>query len=471
MAGSERQRETVREDVRLRGVDATGVVIGEAVRDLGLEPSRVLAVIPAECARGGRISRNGTLYLPEELREAHLALCEAAKTQFVEGQIDPETGRHPDEATWNIPVRLFDGDVVSEADGSNLTRGRFAILNTTTGRDLFVCWQEGLDIGVSLFGGAFVESRVLTQESRFAAMNPGRVGATYREMSGFQLDRYDIVRTASFGTNFRPASEQAREAFARVSEAFRGAGEAAAADSSQAPGEGAQTTQETLMDIKTLDELRAKYPDLVRQAEAAAKAADPMAALSADQRKLLERMVEAVGDDKDPDVKATLRAVQENAGADRERLATLEATVRTQAQETAQLKQQAEAERAERQKLQTRLAVIESLDGLKKGHGPLGELVATYVREELEGGRIASVDAAKQVFERQVKLAENAQKLAQVGGEGTGAGSGGTQQVGEGAGAGAGQTQRAAGESPDSSPQPARESVSPLLSVVRSAAV
>jgi hypothetical protein len=463
-ATTEPRRETIREDARLRAADATGVVLGEAVRDLGLDPSRVLAVIPAECARGGRISRNGTLYPPEEMSAQHLALCEAAKARFVEGQQEhPEAG-----LTWNVPVRLFDGDVVTESDGSVLTRGRFAVLNTTSGRDLLTLWQEGLDIGVSLYGGAYVEPRTLTRESPYAAMNPGRVGQTYRECAGLVLERYDVVRDASFLTHFQPASEQAREAYQRVLEAFRGD---AGADThpSRAPGQGAQT-QETQMTIQTIDDLRAAHPELVKMlVEEAARQANPLATLDPTQRQLAERVLEAVGRQQEPDVKAALQAVRESSAADRERLATLEAAQRDTAEQLKQVREQAETERKARQAMEAKLAVVECLDGLAKGRGALGERVKQFVREEADAGRVASADQAKVAFGRHMKLAEDAQRLAAVPGEGERRPT--AEGAGEGEGGAGNGAQPQGSESPDSSPAPVAESVAPVLKLFRNAAV
>lgn len=469
----QRVLDTVREDVRLGRVDAAGVLVGEGVRTVGLDPSRVLAVIPADCARGGRISTNGTLYLPEELQGQHVALCEAAKTRFVGGEMDLETGRHPEQPGWAVPVRLFDGDVVQEADGSILTRARFAVLNTGVGRDLLTCWQEGMDVGVSLYGGAYANNRTLTQESRFAAMNPASVGKAYCEYSGFRMQRYDIVRDPSFGTNFAPATTQAREAFERVAEAFRGA-PGPAAESSHAPLAGAQSTEETTMSFKNIDELRAAHPDLVKAIEAAA---NPMSGLDPAQRELLERLIRVTEGTERPDVQAALKAVQESAGVERERVATLESGLRALQGELATVKEQSASEKAARQALQTKLDVMECLDGLKKGRGAIGERVAQFVREELDGGRVTSTESAKALYERQFKFVEDAAKLAQVGGTGTGAGGGAATRTAESTAGGgnAGATGAAGGtppqESPDSSPTPARESVSPLLKVVRNHAV
>lgn len=184
------------ENLKLAEATAGGVLLGEAVREAGLDPEVYLAVIPGNCGRAGRLNLNGRIYALEAAINAHEALCREAKGTGTFGERD-----HPEEGpTWDVVSRFLGGSTRIEKDGSAIFEGRFGILNSSLGRDLIVLWRAGVPIGMSLRAEGIVEKHTLDEKSPYRKMNPGFEGKTINLISEARFLGYDHVRTPSAET-------------------------------------------------------------------------------------------------------------------------------------------------------------------------------------------------------------------------------------------------------------------------------
>ncbi len=385
---------------------ASGVLIGEAVREAGLDPAVYLAVIPAEMARGGRVGLNGRVYEPESLETLHTRLVAEGKAVFVTGE-----DKHPESAPdgFDVPVRLIDGDTVREADGSVLARGRFGVLNTTSGRDVFTCWRAGLPIGVSLDGLARFTEHTIDAKSRYAAANPGLTGQRVTEARLVALNRYDVVRMPSLGTYFAPPpAGPVAEAYRRVIESKclpEAPADAAPVNESSPAGE----PQENAMKIETLADLEREFPQLVAQVR---ESADPMKGLTPEQRERARKVLEAV---KDPSAEQAdwAKAIREQAEVDRARLADAEKAQKVTEAKLVEATSKLDAITAELAREKTRAAVREALDTWAKGRRHAAGIV-TKVREAFEAGKVADAAAATAEADSLDKLVTEALALGQA---------------------------------------------------------
>ena len=166
----------------------------------GLDPELFIAIVPAELGKAGKVNRNRRIYKPEEFVPQHDMLAARLKEQFV----DAELG-HPDWMNgpgFEIPARLISVECYKEQSGVTCSRGEYAILNTTAGKDLLVLLRAGFRAGTSSRGRGMVEEHVLDDASPYTEMNPGMEGQTVGLVSEFRLDKtpYDIVRDPSADT-------------------------------------------------------------------------------------------------------------------------------------------------------------------------------------------------------------------------------------------------------------------------------
>jgi len=378
----------ITEAVALPNATGSGVLLGEAVREAGLDPELYLAVLPAEVAWGGKVGENGRVYEPESLIAHHTRLSEQARESFVTG----ENG-HPDAGPegFDVPARFLGGEVVRESDGSVLAKSLFGILNTTSGRDTFVCWKAGMPIGTSLDGLARMTETVIDAKSRYAAANPGHMGQRVVESKLVALNRYDIVRTPSLGTHFDPPPGPVAEAFRRVIES-KCLPEAPVPDaapvteSSPAQVQG-EPQENTMPEIKNVADLEREFPQLVAQVRESAK---------------------PVTDD------AEIAKVREQAEVDRARLADAEKAARVTEAKLAETEKGLAAVTEALAREKTRTAVREAL-GDSWASGRKGAVpIRAAVLEDFEAGRIATVQEATAAADRYERIAREAAALGQA---------------------------------------------------------
>ncbi len=305
-----------RETVALVGPGDTRAIYGaEALESAGYDPEVFHAVVPSEAMRGGKVNKNDRIYGPcHEVAAHHMSLVERAREGYVGGQkghpLDTDNPTCPSDA-----IRILDGDVVAQEDGSNLARALVGILKTSTGTDAYVMWKAGKPTGLSLNGVCTATEHKLDAKSPYAAMNPGATGRTVELRRLRSLDTYDVVFDPSFGTFFSaPDGIAATESVvtATDSDEIR-----ASADRLRASGHVIDNTtsrahgaQENTMDPKDIKELEAKFPELVKQLrdETANKAAtEATANVSAQAAADRERVValEAAKADTESRLKAT----------------------------------------------------------------------------------------------------------------------------------------------------------------------
>ncbi len=388
---------------------SAGVLLGDAVREAGLDPAVYLAVIPAEMARGGRVGENGRVYEPESLETHHTRLVQEAQATFITG----EDG-HPEVAPegFDVPVRFLGGDVVRESDGTILARGRFGVLNTTSGRDTLTCWRAGMPIGVSLDGLARLSEHVIDGKSRYAAANPALSGQRVVEAKLVGLNRYDVVRMPSLGTRFAPPpSSPVAEAYRRVieSKCLPEAPADAAPVTESSPAQTGEQQENTMPDIKTIQDLEQEFPQLVAQVR---ESADPMRGLTPEQRERARKVLEAV---KDPGAEQAdwAKAIREQAEVDRARLADAEKAQKVTEAKLVEATSKLDAITAELAREKTRAAVREALDTWAKGRRHAAGIVAK-VREAFEAGKVADAAAATAEADSLDKLVTEALALGQV---------------------------------------------------------
>lgn len=185
----------------------------ETVEQHGLDGDLYLAVIDAELGRGGLVNANNRIYSVEEFVSENTRLGARVSSEFVDG----EAGHPAGSPTFDVPVRLV--SVAVESDGSEaLAKGKFAILNTQVGRDIMTLYQAGMNVGVSSRGTGMVDSHIIDEDSPYWESNPSYRGKSVDEVSDFELLTYDLVRVPSAGTHMKPATQEAKEAYLRLSE-------------------------------------------------------------------------------------------------------------------------------------------------------------------------------------------------------------------------------------------------------------
>ena len=260
-----------RETVALVGPGDTRAIYGaEALEAAGYDPELFHAVVPAEGMRGGRINKNGRIYgSPQEVAAHHMSLVASAREGYVGGWKGHELPAGDHDCPVDA-IKLLDGDVVAEEDGSTLARCLVGIQTTSTGSDVYKMWRNGKATGLSLEGLCTAQEHTITKDSPYAAMNPDAIGMKVELRRLKSLNKYDVVHDPSFSTYFAaPDGIAATESVvtATDSDEIR-----ASADRLRASGHvidnttsRAQGAQESTMDPKDIKELEAKFPELVKQ--------------------------------------------------------------------------------------------------------------------------------------------------------------------------------------------------------------
>lgn len=371
-----------RESVALAGpADARVIVGAEALAAAGYDPDVFHAVVPSEGMRGGRLNKNGRIYgPPADVAAHHMALVERAREGYVGGWKGHSLPN--DEADCPVDaIKLLDGDVIAEEDGSVTTRCLVGILKTSRGDDVNVMWRAGKPTGLSLYGICSATEHTLDPKSPYTAMNPGAAGRTVEFRKLRALEKYDVVFDPSFGTFFAdPAGVAATESVVTADDSPE---VIAAAERLRASGATIETTsraqdaQETTMEIKDIKALEAAFPELVKQlvAEITAKAATESTAL------------------------------QTQAAADRERVVALETT---NAALDGRLKATESALAAVRADLARKDLVAEirtAMESWQKGK-PGASVIADQVNAEAAAGAFQSAEESTKAADAAFKVAE-----------------------------------------------------------------
>jgi hypothetical protein len=316
-----------RESVALAGPgDSRVLLTAEALEAAGYDPAIYHAVVPSEGMRGGRLNKNGRIYgSVDEVGRHHMDLVRRAREGYVGGwqghSLRAEESDCPVDA-----IRMLDGDVVAEEDGSVLARCLVGILKTTRGNDVNTMWRAGKPTGLSLFGICTATEHTIAKDSPYAVMNPTAVGQKIELRRLKALEKYDVVFDPSFATFFAaPEGVAATESVVvdgDSPEVIAAAGRLRAAGALIEPG---REAKETNMDIKDLKALETAFPELVKQAcENAVKAATEatVAQGSADRERVVA--LEAANKAADDRIKATESALA-TMRADAERAVTVNA--------------------------------------------------------------------------------------------------------------------------------------------------
>lgn len=368
-----------RESVALAGPGDARVIVGaEALTAAGYDPAKFHAVVPALGMRGGRINKNGRIYgSPQDVAAHHMALVRRARDGYVGGWKGHELAIEDHDCPVDA-IKLLDGGVVAEEDGSVTTNCLVGIQTTSTGNDVFVMWSNGKPTGLSLEGICTAQEHTITKASPYAAMNPGAIGQTIELRQLRVLNKYDVVHDPSFSTYFAaPDGIAATESV--VAPGDTPEVQAAAVRLRAAGVVIESTSQETHMDIKDLKALEAAFPELVKQlrTETAALAATEATA-----------------------------AVGQQAAADRERVVALEGANREIVRD---LKAAQEALATVSADL-ARAAIVgdirkamESWQGGKPG----GHVVAGLVVAQAEKGAFTTAAEATQAADDSLKVAQD----------------------------------------------------------------
>ena len=371
-----------RESVALAGpADARVIVGAEALAAAGYDPDVFHAVVPSEGMRGGRLNKNGRIYgPPADVAAHHMALVERAREGYVGGWKGHSLPN--DEADCPVDaIKLLDGDVIAEEDGSVTTRCLVGILKTSRGDDVNVMWRAGKPTGLSLYGICSATEHTLDPKSPYTAMNPGAAGKTVEFRKLRALEKYDVVFDPSFGTFFAdPAGVAATESVVTADDSPE---VIAAAERLRASGATIETTsraqdaQETTMEIKDIKALEAAFPELVKQlvAEITAKAATESTAL------------------------------QTQAAADRERVVALETTnaaldSRLKATESALAQVRADLARKD-----LVAEIRTAMESWQKGK-PGASVIADQVNAEAAAGAFQSAEESVKAADAAFKVAE-----------------------------------------------------------------
>ena len=167
----------------------------EDVERFGLDPDLYVGVVSAELGKAGVVNRNERIYRVEEFVEQNIKLANRINDGFVDGELGhPEAG-----PTFRVPAQLIQVETVTQ-NNTALALGKFAILNTSIGKDVLTLFKAGMEVGTSSRGSGVVDEMVLDEDSEFAAANPSFIGKRVKVVSDFMLDTYDLVRVPSAGT-------------------------------------------------------------------------------------------------------------------------------------------------------------------------------------------------------------------------------------------------------------------------------
>ncbi len=361
-----------RTDLNEKFVEGASRIV-EDVEALSLDPDIYLAAIQAELGRAGLVNKNGRIYKVSEFVGQNAALQNRLENgEFVDGELGhPEAG-----ATFEVPARLVSVSTVVEGNTAK-AEGVFAILNTTSGRDLLTLFRAGMDVGVSSRGSGVIEKLVLDESSEFIEANPEFLGRSVALVSEFELETYDLVRVPSAGTFVKRERQ----------------------DECEGAVEAVKELEMSDQNIEVVEEAPATAVDNV-QAES-----DPLAMLNESQREVLLKIVEAVSFENpeaanDNRLAEEVAALREQLDVDRERSSLNEAEVTALREEISSLRKEKEA-----RELSDSLAsaIEESVEGKR---------FSALVRRELnclvESSMICSPDAVAPHAERLFSMMEEA---------------------------------------------------------------
>jgi len=344
----------------------------EDVESLNLDPDVYLAALEAELGRAGLVNKNGRIYQVHEFVEQNSNLqARLERGEFVDGELGhPESG-----ATFEVPARLV--SVTTRVDGNTaLAEGVFAILNTSSGRDLLTLYRAGLDFGVSSRGSGVMEKVILDESSEFVEANPGFIGKPVAIISEFELETYDLVRVPSAGTYVKRERQ----------------------DESLETVEAVEELEMSDQNIEIVEEAPATADNV--QAES-----DPLAMLNESQREVLLKIVEAVSFDSadaadDNRLAAEIGALREQLDVDRERNSLNEAEMVALREEVAALREEKEA----RILADTLSAAIEESTNGKR----FGELVRRELKCFVESKMVSTPEGIALQAERLFGMMEEA---------------------------------------------------------------
>lgn len=318
--------------------------ICESVEDYGLDPDIYIAVVKAELGRAGVVNRNRRIYKVDEFVAQNEKLASRLDDEFIDGELGhPKAG-----PTFAVPARLIDVET-SIDENTALATGKFAILNTSLGKDVLTLFKAGMEVGTSSRGSGVLDEMVLSDESEFAAANPDFIGETVGVVSDFLLDTYDLVRVPSAGTRVLSIEE--------------------ASESGDADKEVCDMAEDT----KPVADVAAD---------------DVLAKLDEDKKAVLLKIVEAVSLDEAPSdnrLAKEVAALREQLAVDRERQTVNEA-------QFVALREEVESLRAEKAKREhednVRAAIAECTDNRRFGgivRGELELIVEGIAVEEIAG--------------------------------------------------------------------------------------
>ena len=300
---------------------APATKLTEDVETYSLDPDVYLAVVEAELGRAGIVNKNRRIYQREEFVEQNTILGKRVMSEFVDGELGhPEGG-----PTFSVPARLMGVDVVEMGDVEAIAVGKFAILNTTAGRDVLTLFRGGMPIGVSSRGEGVLTDLTIEEGTPIGDANPTQVGRTVKMVSEFLLDRYDLVRIPSAGTHLKQEESGADVVAAGL------------------PLEASMKT-ENPVEPKAVEEKQAESIEEPTVVEAAP--VDPLADLSDDQKHVLLRIIDAVKVEEAADDDALvgeIAALREQMEVDRHRSTVNEQEYQALKSEVAELREQREA--------------------------------------------------------------------------------------------------------------------------------
>lgn len=307
------------------------VTILEDVEEFGLDPDLYIAVVAAELGRAGLVNRNGRIYKVDEFVEQNEKLSKRVSDEFVDGEL----GHPASGPTFEVPARLIAVECIVEGDTA-LAKGKFAILNTSMGKDVLTLFKAGMDIGTSSRGSGVLDETELKADSPYAEANPDFIGKKVGIVSDFLLDTYDLVRVPSAGTRVL-------------------------------------SIEEALCSLGAMQEDNDMGEN--KNPETETGAVDPFANLNENQKVTLLKIVDAVKLDEAPNdnrLAKEVAALREQIAVDRERQTITEAEFGVLKEEVIKLREE-KAARAKRDAVET--AIAEATDGRRFGAVVRAELV------------------------------------------------------------------------------------------------
>lgn len=391
----------------------------EDVRKHGLDEEVYIAVVEAELGVGGKVNANGRIYPPDRFATENARLNERAKERFVGAERGHPTGL----IDLNNAARIVEVWVETEAgesikldrneDGAFIVgesfdapvvmaMGKLAFLRTEAGKDLWIQYRAGVQLGTSSRSYGFPVPHTLEGDSPYLAHNKEHEGRTIDIIEGQELITYDVVGDPSAGTHVRGAAAEANE-------------------SNQT--EPAQPAEENPVKIENLKQLRDAFPALVAQliaeheeankTELVISEVDPIVAKVAQLDEaargklgsLLAIFTEGESTPEGDELAAKIAAkmeeqlkpLREQAEADRKRAEALQERV------DAMLA----AEAARQLQLDIETEIVSALEGV---HRNLREHVGDHLRAAVKSGTLKTVEAVKPAADSISAFAERISK-------------------------------------------------------------